>query len=201
MIYQFLLQKRVSNEASWTGQRNFHQSNRFLVNARVLNIWWLMKYFGFIILMRSVFTLICNWWAWYWVVHHNSWANPYGPRQYSQWWPPGHHISGRSFTTGSDFHRTWQVSLTSSAPYGAWCRTSIYRVHNQILKITNVFAFFSLNKTHTTSKIPGKTKSVSQLDFGLQKWWTFKERAVLAGRVFKVWKSLQNKVVLHVQRI
>ena len=139
---EFLLQKRVSNEASWTGQRNFHQSNRFLVNARVLNIWWLMKYFGFIILMRSVFTLICNWWAWNWVVHHNSWANPYGPRQYSQWWPPGHHISGRSFTTGSDFHRTWQVSLTSSAPYGAWCRTSIYRVHNQILKITNVFAFF-----------------------------------------------------------
>ena len=42
---------------------------------------------------------------------------------------------------------------------------------------------------------------IKQLDFGLQNWWTFEERAVLGGRVFKVWKFLRNKVVLLVKRI
>ena len=35
----------------------------------------------------------------------------------------------------------------------------------------------------------------------MQTWWTFEERAALAARAFKVWKSLRNKVVLHVKRI
>ena len=42
---------------------------------------------------------------------------------------------------------------------------------------------------------------IKQLDFGLQNWWKFEERAVLAARVFKIWKSLQNKVVFPVKRI
>ena len=40
-----------------------------------------------------------------------------------------------------------------------------------------------------------------KLDFGLQNIWTFEERSVLATCAFKVWKSLQNKIVLLVKRI
>ena len=59
-------------------------------------------------------------------------------------------------------------------------------------------------RPQTTSKFRGKTKSVSRiklLDFGMQNWWTFEERAVLAARAFRGWKSLRNKLVLPVKRI
>ena len=39
------------------------------------------------------------------------------------------------------------------------------------------------------------------LDSGVQTWWIFGERVVLAARAFKVGKSLQNKVVLPAKRI
>ena len=45
---------------------------------------------------------------------------------------------------------------------------------------------------------------IKQLDFGMQNWWTFEERAALTALAFKVWKSLRNlrnSVVLSLKRI
>ena len=70
--------------------------------------------------------------------------------------------------------------------------------------------FYSVSsfRPHTATKFPGKNKirftevsRIKQLYFGMQNWWTFKERTVLAARAFQFWRFLRNKVVLPVKLI
>ena len=76
-----------------------------------------------------------------------------------------------------------------------WCKSG---------KSVNSWTLWTSYKVKNSRKNENRFTAVTrikQLDFGLQNWWTFEERAVLASRVFKVWKYLLNQVVLAVKRI